>query len=197
MFSTPQKPLKSQFFLCRYRPYKSFFLQVLACSSTLCLLAISGLLLRSHVLISAARSPNFMSSDPGLENDGPSNELSVIIGLLIFLLAAPAFVAIILLPSAQSAFRDIFAELRNTELFRSVFENTPFKTQSKTPEAQSSSEALNTAAASKGSENISFEIQTHEPMASNIDFDQIDMNQIDFSKGSQIAAKRTAIYTNY
>jgi hypothetical protein len=137
-----------------------------------------------------------MSSDPGLENDGPSNELSVIIGLLIFLLAAPAFVAIILLPSAQSAFRDIFAELRNTQLFRSVFEKTPFKTQSKTPEAQSSSEALNTAAASKGSENISFEIQTHEPMASNIDFDQFDMTHIDLSKGSQISAKRTAIHTN-
>jgi hypothetical protein len=80
----------------RYRPYKSYSAQVLSSFSACALVAISGLLLRSQSLLSAARSPNFEPIDPSIESSSVSTELIPIIVLLIMLLAAPAILAIVL-----------------------------------------------------------------------------------------------------
>ena len=80
----------------RYRPYKSFSMQLLSSFSACALVAICGLLLRSQSLLSAARSPNFEANDPSSESSSVSTELIPIIVLLITLLAAPAVLAIIL-----------------------------------------------------------------------------------------------------
>jgi hypothetical protein len=89
-----------------------------------------------------------MPSDPAAESNGLSDELSLVIGLLIFLLAAPSVLAIILLPSAQSAFRAVFAGLRNTKVFNRIFAKPSSSMQSISLEAKGSSQALNTAAGS-------------------------------------------------
>ncbi len=82
-------------------------MQVLSCSSAGVLVAMCGLLLRSQTLISGARSPNFETSDPNIESSDISTELVPVIVLLIFLLAAPAIVAISL--ASKSKFRRLYA----------------------------------------------------------------------------------------
>jgi hypothetical protein len=97
----------------RYRPYKSFSMQILSCSSAFCLLAISGLLLRSQALVSAARSPNYEFSNPDSESEGISNELNIVIALLVLLLSFPVFMVISLMPRSQSVLRCVAGKLRN------------------------------------------------------------------------------------
>jgi hypothetical protein len=80
-------------------------MQVLACASAGVLVAIAGVLLRSQVLLSAARSPNFEKQDPSVESDGISNDLLPVILLLIGLLAAPTAIAILFGIFAHSKFK--------------------------------------------------------------------------------------------
>ena len=157
----------------------------------ICLLAICGLLLRIHVLISAARSPNFVPLDPSFESDNLSTELSFVIGLLILLLVAPALLAIILLPSAQSAFRDGFAALQKTRLFNRMFAKPSSSMQSTSLEARGSSDALNTAAGSSRREDIAIFPGNLDGIAPPVDFDQIDAGSVDFSNRLQLSARRT------
>jgi hypothetical protein len=71
-------------------------MQVLSCTSAVVLVAVCGLLLRSHALVSGARSPNFEASDPDIESSTVSSELFPIIVLIIVLLTVPTITAIIL-----------------------------------------------------------------------------------------------------
>lgn len=80
-------------------------MQVLACASAGVLVAIAGVLLRSQVLLSSARSPNFDKKDPSVESDGISSDLLPIILLLIGLLAAPTAIAILFGIFAHSKFK--------------------------------------------------------------------------------------------
>jgi hypothetical protein len=82
-------------------------MQVLSCSCAGCLVAICGLLLRSQTLVSAARSPNFETFDPGLESSDVSEELFPIIMLLIVFLAAPSMLTIYLLMRANTEFQSL------------------------------------------------------------------------------------------
>lgn len=81
----------------RYRPWKSASTQILSCSCTGILVLICGLTMRSLVLISAARSPNFDATNPGTQSSGVSEELALVITLLIVLLTLPCVLAIILM----------------------------------------------------------------------------------------------------
>ncbi len=81
----------------RYRPYKSGSMQILSCSCAVVLVLICGLLLRSLVLISAARSPNFDTSNPSIERSSVSEELVPVVSLLIFLLTTPLILVIIMM----------------------------------------------------------------------------------------------------
>ena len=81
----------------RYRPYKSASMQMLSCSCAVILVLICGLLLRSLVLVSAGRSPNFDTTNPSIESSGLSEELTPVISLLILLLALPFLFAIIIM----------------------------------------------------------------------------------------------------
>ncbi len=81
----------------RYRPYKSASTQILSCSCAGILVLICGLTLRSLVLVSAARSPNFDASNPGTQSSGVSEELLPVITLLIVLLTLPCVLAVILM----------------------------------------------------------------------------------------------------
>jgi hypothetical protein len=81
----------------RYRPYKSASTQILSCSCAGFLVLICGLTLRSLVLVSAARSPNFESTNPSTQSSGLSEELVPVVALLILLLTLPSVLAIILM----------------------------------------------------------------------------------------------------
>ncbi len=81
----------------RYRPFKSASTQILSCSCAGILVLICGLTLRSLVLLSAARSPNFDASNPGIQSSGVSEELVPVITLLIVLLTLPCVLAVILI----------------------------------------------------------------------------------------------------
>jgi hypothetical protein len=72
-------------------------MQVLSCSCAVVLVLICGLLLRSLVLISAARSPNFDTSNPSIERSSVSEELVPVVTLLIFLLTTPLILVIIMM----------------------------------------------------------------------------------------------------
>jgi hypothetical protein len=91
----------------RYRPYKSLVLQFLSCSCACFLVAISGLLLRSLVLVSAGRSPNFEAADPDTESREVSKEILPIIVLLLTFLSCPLLLTIFFLvrsnPSVKNA----------------------------------------------------------------------------------------------
>ena len=72
-------------------------MQILSCSCAVVLVLICGLLLRSLVLISAARSPNFDTSNPSIERSSVSEELVPVVTLLIFLLTTPLILVIIMM----------------------------------------------------------------------------------------------------
>jgi hypothetical protein len=129
-----------------------------------------------------------MPSDPGVENDGPSDELSVVIGLVIFLLAAPSFLAIVLLLIAQPAFRDFFAGLRNAKLFCRIS-----NMQSISLDSRGSSEALNTAAGSLRSGDCALSPDKIQKAAPPVNLNQIDEGSIIFSDGSQLSARRITL----
>ena len=105
----------------RYRPYKSLALQVLSCSCACLLVAISGLLLRSLVLVSAGRSPNFETADPNSESTELSKEIRPIIVLLITFLSCPLILTIFLLartnPSVKSAADFFFIKAKRIRYF--------------------------------------------------------------------------------
>jgi hypothetical protein len=134
-----------------------------------------------------------MPSDPSVESDDLSIELSFVIGLLIFLLSAPAFLAIILRPSAQSAFRDVFAALRNTKIFNSIFAKPSSSMQSISLEANGSSEALNIATGLSRSEDMAPSRDQLEKTAPPVNLNQIDADSDIFSDGSQLSARRTTL----
>jgi len=108
-------------------------MQVLSCSCAGCLVAICGLLLRSQVLVSAARSPNFETFDPGLESSDVSEELFPIIMLLLVFLAAPSMLTVYLLMRTNTEFQSLVLFLREKsdkmKTFFSSFLNM-FHTQS-------------------------------------------------------------------
>lgn len=87
-------------------------MQALSCTSAVVLVAICGLLLRSHALVSGARSPNFDSSDPDVESSSVSSELFPIIVLLIALLTVPTVTVIILAIRSNSRFKKLAEELK-------------------------------------------------------------------------------------
>jgi hypothetical protein len=105
----------------RYRPYKSLALQVLSCSCACLLVAISGLLLRSLVLVSAGRSPNFEAADPNNESRELSKEIRPIIVLLIIFLSCPLILTIFLLvrtnPSVKNAADFFFVKAKRIRCF--------------------------------------------------------------------------------
>ena len=72
-------------------------MQILSCSCAVVLVLICGLLLRSLVLISAARSPNFDTSNPSIERSSVSEELVPVVTLMIFLLTTPLILVIIMI----------------------------------------------------------------------------------------------------
>lgn len=82
-------------------------MQVLSCTSAVVLVAICGLLLRSHALVSGARSPNFEASDPDIESSTVSSELLPIIVLIIVLLTLPAITAVILTIRSNLKFKKL------------------------------------------------------------------------------------------
>jgi hypothetical protein len=91
-------------------------MQALSCTSAVVLVAICGLLLRSHALVSGARSPNFDSSDPDIESSSVSSELFPIIVLLIALLTVPTITAIILAIRSNSKFKKLAEEAKQKAL---------------------------------------------------------------------------------
>ena len=91
-------------------------MQALSCTSAVVLVAICGLLLRSHALVSGARSPNFDSSDPDVESSSVSSELFPIIVLLIALLTVPTVTVIILAIRSNSRFKKLAEEAKQKAL---------------------------------------------------------------------------------
>jgi hypothetical protein len=91
-------------------------MQVLSCTSAIVLVAICGLLLRSQVLVSGARSPNFEATDPDIESSGVSSELMPIIVLLCILLTVPTITAIILAIRSNLKFKKLAKETKHKAL---------------------------------------------------------------------------------
>jgi hypothetical protein len=175
-------------------------MQVLSCSSAFCLLAISGLLLRSQALISAARSPNYETSDPSAESTGISNDLNIVIALLVFLLVFPVFMVMILLPRAQSALRRAAALLSKlcTKSSSSVFYQQTSTFQSKERVEESGSpKAFENAVGSLQVTDVDFSrsksLKTALKMAQPVTLNEVHVGGIDLFEGSQIATRRTAL----
>lgn len=165
-------------------------MQVLSCSSAFCLLAICGLLLRSQTLVSASRSPNFTPSDPTLESDTVSNELIHVIWLLLFLLAAPAILAIILQPRAILALNAAVISLRKTKLFGSISVKHPPSMQPINLQAKSSPKSFaRSVIDSSQVEDIDFTIGKSQKLAPLA----LEAKGVDFFEGSQISARRTVL----
>jgi hypothetical protein len=145
-------------------------MQVLSGSSAFCILAICGLLLRSQALISAARSPNFAPSNPGIESNILSLELNAVIILLVLFLTTPAFLTIILMPRSQLVLRDAATVLRKS------FGGFSKKT-SASLRVQGLSKRFKTAVHSGHSRDIEF---THEQQKTTL---HVDHNRIDAVSG--------------
>jgi hypothetical protein len=171
-------------------------MQVLSCSSAFCLLAISSLLLRSQALISAARSPNYKTSDPSAESTGISIELNIVIGLLVFFLVFPVFMVMILLPRAQSVLRRAVALLSKlcTKSFSSVFYQQTSTFQSKKRVEESGlPKVFKSAVSSLQGADVDFSrsksLKTSQPVTLN----EVHVGGIDLIEGSDIATRRTAL----
>jgi hypothetical protein len=169
-------------------------MQVLSYSGTFCLLGICGLQLRSQSLISASRSPNFMTSDPSLESNSVSNEMNPVLGLLIFLLAVPAFLAIILQPSTQSALRDAFTALRKSNPFASTIMKPLSATQSESfEEGKGSSKPPNTASNVLRSQDVELAFDQSRNNVQPNDLNPFEIRSFDFCDRSKISARRASL----
>jgi hypothetical protein len=131
-----------------------------------------------------------MTSDPSLESDSVSNEMNPVLGLLIFLLAVPAFLAIILQPSAQSAIRDAFTGLRKSNTFTSKIVKPLSTTQS---ESESLSKALNTASNVLRNQDVELALDQSRNNVQPNDLNLLEITGFDFCDGSQISARRASL----
>jgi hypothetical protein len=175
-------------------------MRAFSCSSAFCLLAICGLLLRSQALISAARSPNYETSDPSAESTGISNELNIVIGLLVFLLVFPVFMVMILLPRAQSVLRRAVALLSKlcTKSFSCViFEQASIFQSKERVEESGSPEDFENAVGSLKVTDVDFSrsksLKTALKMAQPVTLNDVHVGGIDLFEGSEIATRRTAL----
>ncbi len=126
-----------------------------------------------------------MTSDPTLESDAISNELNPVIGLLIFLLATPAFLAIFLQPGAQVVFRDAVAAFRKTNIFSSIFGKR---------ESNGSSKAVaHSEAGSLSSGGTKFTHDNLQKISSPAILNRLATNIAESFDGSQISARRTTL----
>jgi hypothetical protein len=134
-------------------------MQALSCSCAVFLVAICGLLLRSQALVSAARSPNFETSDPNIESSEVSKEFLPVIAMLIGLLAAPLFLTIFLLMRTKPFFKTSVAFLFDrVEQIRAVAASrlSAWKTES----ARQSTFEMSAAVSSDASVAIEFTAKT-------------------------------------
>jgi hypothetical protein len=166
-------------------------MQVLSCSSAFCLLAICGLLLRSQALLSAARSPNYQKTNPNIENVGPSDELNIVIVLIIFLLVFPVFMVIILPLRAQSFLRDAAAVLRKS--FGSLFARRTSSVQSTVFEVTGSPKVFEDAVGALQSIDVEVLRKFPQKKAQPVTLNDIHVGRIDFCEGSEISARRTTL----
>jgi hypothetical protein len=178
-------------FLSRYRPYKSFSMQVLSCSSAFCLLATCGLLLRSQALLSAARSPNYQKTNPNIENDGPSDELNIVIVLVMFLLVFPVFIVIILPLRALSLLRNAAAVLRKS--FGSLFARRTSSIPSTVFEETGSPKDFEDAVGALQRTDVEVLRKFPQKKAQPVTLNDIHVGRIDFCDGSEISARRTTL----